>query len=146
MRQIVRRDVHRAHDPVVAHVEDVDAGGRLLEVAEERAPAGERAREDRAVDAPVQDGEQDVPAVVGQQAVDRGQDAVEERADRLAGEEARVLRDDELLDRLRTAGRRTVEERYGFARRMEKIAAIYDDLLGRTPLGVSSTGSARSDS
>ena len=56
MQQIVRRDVHCAHDPVLADVEDVDACGRLLEVAEEQPAAGEGIREDRAVDTAVQDG------------------------------------------------------------------------------------------
>ena len=38
-------DVHGAHDPVVADVEDRDRRGRELEVAEERAAARERERE-----------------------------------------------------------------------------------------------------
>ena len=58
------------------------------------APAGERAGEDRAVDAAVEDREHDVPVVRREQPVDRGQNAVEERADRLAGEEAGVLGND----------------------------------------------------
>jgi glycosyltransferase involved in cell wall biosynthesis len=36
-----------------------------------------------------------------------------------------------LRDRLREEGRRTIEARYSFPRRMQKIAAIYDELLGR---------------
>ncbi|MEX2317851.1 MAG: glycosyltransferase family 4 protein [Pirellulales bacterium] len=36
-----------------------------------------------------------------------------------------------LRERLSVAGRRTVDERYSFAARMKKIAAIYDDLLSR---------------
>ena len=66
VEEVVRRDVHGADDPLatLAEVEHVDAGGRLLEVAEEHPLAGERVREDRAVDAAVEDGERGVPAVV----------------------------------------------------------------------------------
>ena len=39
-----------------------------------------------------------------------------------------------LRARLASAARTTVETRYSFAVRMEKIRAIYDELLGRTPL------------
>src|SRR5579872_71521 len=50
VRRVVRRVVHRPHDPaaVGAHIEDVDASGRLLEAAEEGAVAGERVAEDGA--------------------------------------------------------------------------------------------------
>jgi hypothetical protein len=95
VREVVGRDIHRAHDPVPgARVEDVHARGRLLEVAEECALSGEREGEDRAVDAAMEDGEERVPAFVGEQPLERRQDAVEERADRLAAEEARLLGDD----------------------------------------------------
>jgi glycosyltransferase involved in cell wall biosynthesis len=43
----------------------------------------------------------------------------------------RGLRDPDLRERLRAAGRRTVEEGYSFAGRMEKIAFLYDGLLRR---------------
>src|SRR5688572_8261551 len=75
-------DVDGADDPVVADVEDVDAPGSLLEVTEERSAAGERVGEDRAVHAAVQDGEQHVPATVGEEALERVEHAVEERSDR----------------------------------------------------------------
>ena len=42
----------------------------------------------------VEDGERGVPAPVGEQLLERGEDAVEELAERLAAEEARVVRDD----------------------------------------------------
>ncbi|HKI37099.1 MAG TPA: glycosyltransferase [Gemmataceae bacterium] len=42
-----------------------------------------------------------------------------------------LLRDAELRARLARAGRRTVETGYSFAARMEKMAALYDVLLGR---------------
>jgi glycosyltransferase involved in cell wall biosynthesis len=38
-----------------------------------------------------------------------------------------------LRDRLRRAGRETVEQDYSFGVRMGKIATLYDDLLGRAP-------------
>jgi glycosyltransferase involved in cell wall biosynthesis len=41
----------------------------------------------------------------------------------------RLCQEEELRRRLSQEGRRTIEERYSFARRMRKIAAIYDDLL-----------------
>ncbi len=44
----------------------------------------------------------------------------------------RVLTDGELRPRLAAEGRRTVEDRYSLARRMEKVAAVYDELLGRS--------------
>ena len=79
---------------LVADVEHVHAARRLLEVPEEHALAGERVGEDRAVDGAVQDGEYRVPALVGEQALERGKDAVEELPDRLAAEEALLERDD----------------------------------------------------
>ncbi|OHB66337.1 MAG: glycosyl transferase family 1 [Planctomycetes bacterium RBG_13_63_9] len=42
----------------------------------------------------------------------------------------RLLMDRDLRDRLAAAARRTVEEHYSFEARMEKIRAIYDQLLG----------------
>jgi glycosyltransferase involved in cell wall biosynthesis len=44
----------------------------------------------------------------------------------------RLLSDSALRDRLRRSGRETIESRYSFARRMEKLREIYDELL-RTP-------------
>ena len=43
----------------------------------------------------------------------------------------RLLGDAGLRDRLRRAGRRTVETRYSFARRMQRLQAVYDQLLCR---------------
>jgi glycosyltransferase involved in cell wall biosynthesis len=44
---------------------------------------------------------------------------------------ARLLADAPLRRRLSQAGRTTIETRYSFAARMDKIRAVYDDLLGR---------------
>jgi glycosyltransferase involved in cell wall biosynthesis len=41
-----------------------------------------------------------------------------------------LLRDGALAGRLRRAGRQTIESHYSFRVRMEKIRAVYDDLLG----------------
>jgi glycosyltransferase involved in cell wall biosynthesis len=49
----------------------------------------------------------------------------------LAGALGRLLRDPELRRRLVWAGRRTVEEKYSFAVRMDKLRIMYDRLLGR---------------
>lgn len=38
-----------------------------------------------------------------------------------------------LRDRLGQAGRRTIEERYSFAKRMEKVRALYDEMLAAGP-------------
>lgn len=46
---------------------------------------------------------------------------------------ARLLGDAALRDRFRAAGRETVEGRFSFAGRMRKLAAVYDELLGRRP-------------
>ena len=91
------RDVDRADDPVGPprrDVEHVEAARRLLEAAEEHPLARQRVREDRPVDGAVSDDERRVPAVVGDEAIERGEDAVEELADRLAAEEALLVRDD----------------------------------------------------
>ena len=44
---------------------------------------------------------------------------------------AQVIENHDLGRRLAAAARRRVEEQFSFARRMEKIVAIYDDVLGR---------------
>jgi glycosyltransferase involved in cell wall biosynthesis len=43
----------------------------------------------------------------------------------------RAIDDLNLRERLATAARRTIDERYSFDARMKKVAAVYDDLLGR---------------
>jgi glycosyltransferase involved in cell wall biosynthesis len=53
-------------------------------------------------------------------------------ADDLAAALGRVLADRGLRDRIGRAGRATVELRYSFAARMDRIRALYDELLGRT--------------
>jgi glycosyltransferase involved in cell wall biosynthesis len=50
---------------------------------------------------------------------------------------ARVADHGELRERLGEAGRQVVLDRYSFARRMAKVAAVYDGLLGRPPRGES---------
>lgn len=45
-----------------------------------------------------------------------------------------LLNDDEMRQRLGVAGRRVVEERYNFARRMERLAALYDEILNESPV------------
>ena len=52
-------------------------------------------------------------------------------ADDLAGAIGRLLRDPDLQGRLRRAGRETIEARYSFASRMDRIRDVYDELLGR---------------
>jgi glycosyltransferase involved in cell wall biosynthesis len=52
----------------------------------------------------------------------------------------RFLRDSKLRDGFRRAGRRRIDERYGFAARMRKVRALYDTLLGRA----TSSGACRS--
>jgi len=42
---------------------------------------------------------------------------------------AQLIEDPRLGDRLRESGRKTIEQRYSFRRRMEKIQTIYDNLL-----------------
>ena len=94
MGEVRRAHVHRPHDPRVADIEDVDAPGRLLEVPEKHALAGERVGENRAIDGAVEHEQDRVPARVGEEPLDRWDDAVEELADRLAAEEALLVRDD----------------------------------------------------
>jgi glycosyltransferase involved in cell wall biosynthesis len=48
----------------------------------------------------------------------------------LTGALLRLVRDAELRRRLAQAGRQTVEQEYSFRKRMETIAAVYDELLG----------------
>jgi hypothetical protein len=43
----------------------------------------------------------------------------------------RAITDRQLCASLAAAGRRTIEERYSFAVRMQKVATVYDDLLQR---------------
>jgi glycosyltransferase involved in cell wall biosynthesis len=45
----------------------------------------------------------------------------------------RLLTDPAMPSAFRAAGRETVEGRFSFAVRMRKVAAVYDELLGRTP-------------
>ena len=49
----------------------------------------------------------------------------------LAAALGRLKEDGELREQLRRQGRRAVEERYSFRARMDKIAAVFDGLLGR---------------
>lgn len=51
--------------------------------------------------------------------------------DALVSALARLLRDPGLRDRLARAGRHTVETRYSFAARMDRLRVLYDQLLGR---------------
>ncbi len=48
----------------------------------------------------------------------------------LADAVSKLLCDNGLRSRLATAGRRTIEERFSFAKRMEKIRAVYDRVMG----------------
>jgi glycosyltransferase involved in cell wall biosynthesis len=43
----------------------------------------------------------------------------------------RALASSTLRKQLARSGRQTIEDRYSFGARMRKVAAIYDDLLGR---------------
>ncbi len=54
-------------------------------------------------------------------------------AEELTAALLRLACDGGLRERLWRQGRRTVEERYSFRNRMLKIAAVYDELLGRAP-------------
>lgn len=49
----------------------------------------------------------------------------------LAGAISLLLDDEQLRERFGQAGRRTVEERYSFRVRMEKVKRVYDTVLGR---------------
>lgn len=51
----------------------------------------------------------------------------------LAATLARALRDPKLRTTLATAGRATIVDRYSFATRMQKVAAVYDELLKHGP-------------
>jgi glycosyltransferase involved in cell wall biosynthesis len=64
--------------------------------------------------------------------------------DALAVALLRLLRDADLRARLAAAGRRTVENDYSFAARMEKVAGIYDSLLGRRAGGDRNRGAPTS--
>jgi aminoglycoside phosphotransferase (APT) family kinase protein len=105
VEQVVRRDIHRPHDPLaaVAEVEHIHARRRLLERAEVHPLAGEREGENGPIDSAVQHRQGRLPSVVLDEPAEGGHDAVEQLADRLAAEEARIVRDhsaegvDELL-------------------------------------------------
>ena len=45
----------------------------------------------------------------------------------------RLLSNNDLCEQLALAGQRTIEQRFSFARRMQKIAAVYDSVLSYTP-------------
>ena len=64
MHEVQRSEVHRPYKPVGPVVQDVDASGRLLHVAEECGLAGDRKRQDGAVDTAVQDEERGIPVRV----------------------------------------------------------------------------------
>jgi len=49
----------------------------------------------------------------------------------LAAAMTRLIQDAPLRERLRQEGRHTVEERFSFRNRMRKVAAVFDELLGR---------------
>jgi glycosyltransferase involved in cell wall biosynthesis len=54
---------------------------------------------------------------------------------------ARLLADPLLRSRLATAGRSTIESRFSFQRRMERVVAVYDDVLRRSdPRGAGEKG------
>lgn len=57
-------------------------------------------------------------------------DSVEE----LAGAVQKLMQEPELRKQLADAGRATIEHSYSFQRRMERVAAIYDQVLGRGPI------------
>jgi glycosyltransferase involved in cell wall biosynthesis len=52
--------------------------------------------------------------------------------DELSSALGTLLADSELRRRLAAAGRRTIEERYSFATRMDRVRAVYDELLDGT--------------
>jgi glycosyltransferase involved in cell wall biosynthesis len=47
----------------------------------------------------------------------------------LTGQLARLLQDDALRSRLAHAGREKIEAKHSFAKRMQKIRGIYDEVL-----------------
>jgi glycosyltransferase involved in cell wall biosynthesis len=49
----------------------------------------------------------------------------------LAAAMIRLIQHEPLRERLRQEGRRTVEDRFSFQNRMRKVAAVFDELLGR---------------
>jgi glycosyltransferase involved in cell wall biosynthesis len=55
------------------------------------------------------------------------------QVDELVAGLRQLLRSPELRHRLAEAGRRTVEQNYSFARRMERLRRLYDRLLGQRP-------------
>jgi glycosyltransferase involved in cell wall biosynthesis len=57
-------------------------------------------------------------------------DSVEE----LAGAMQKLMKEPELRKKLADAGRATIEHDYSFQRRMERVAAIYDQVLDRSPI------------
>lgn len=67
----------------------------------------------------VQDGENGLLVEPGQQ-------------DALTAALQRLLREPELRPRFAREGRQTIEQNFSFERRMQHVAAIYDELLGRT--------------
>lgn len=64
-------------------------------------------------------------------------------AENLVGPMTRLIEDAALRNRLAAAGRQTIEARFSFRRRMERIVAIYDEVLGRSSVENSSRGSAQ---
>jgi glycosyltransferase involved in cell wall biosynthesis len=61
---------------------------------------------------------------------DNGLLVAAQRGEELAAALARLRGDPALQARLGRAGRRTIEDQYSFAARMDKLAAIYDGMLG----------------
>src|SRR5262249_32269691 len=58
--------------------------------------------------------------------------------DELAFAIERLAKDSNLRQRLADAGRRVVEEKYSFAVRMQKIRAVYDQVMERVPSATAS--------
>lgn len=57
-----------------------------------------------------------------------------ESVEDLAGALQKLMKEPELLKQLANAARATIEHGYSFQRRMERVAAIYDQALGRRPI------------